>query len=485
MSQRLPMELRVAGWMADEGDGAMPDALVAAVLERTSDLGQRPQVVALVLEPPLRIRQEVLVGSRALRYGLLAAAILLAALAAVAASILLRPPAPDAWPSFRGGSDRAGVGRDGPVGHPVERWHYDAGAPITGNLSLSDDVVLAPSDDGVLHALDVATGSERWRWTPGATITGPTAADGVAYVSDGAGTVHAVDVATGGERWRSPIRLEGASVAVVGRDLLYLGTGNGFIVALDRASGTERWRTQVSPGAVAVRAPALGSDMVVAATGDGSLVALRAGSGERAWGLDGLGSLGTPVLAGGLVSIGAAGDEFGGSLLAVGLADGQVRWRNPEALFSPSVAGQLAINGSNGGVVTARDLVSGAERWRVGLAGTNRAPAIAGSVAYVVADGLHQVVALDLATGGELWRLPVNDTNSCCIAAAGGLVLFATDNGYRVRDRRGRRPADAGARRRHPGTHAVGAGIGRPDHDPHADAGSDRPDGNAGAVRRR
>jgi outer membrane protein assembly factor BamB len=430
MSTRLPMELRVAGWMADEAGGPAPDDLIAAVLERTTDAAQRPELLARVVERPMHVDRQLVVGSFGLRLGIAAAAALLAVLAFAAALLLVRPALPDDWPGFRGGADHAGVGQSGPAGRPVLRWKFAANAPVTGNLAVSGDLVLAPSDDGVLHALDIKDGTERWRWDSNGSITGPTVDGGMAYLADGVGVVHAIDLGTGTEAWQSPLGLNGASVIAVGGDALFVGTGDGVLLALDRNDGAERWRHTVSTGGV-VKAPALAGDLVVAATDDGTLMALRADSGQEIWADRGLTPpLGTPVIADGLALIGPPGGEDGPDLAAFGLDDGGLRWQAPVSVFSPSIAGDLGVNGSNDGIVMATELRTGHERWRVPLAGINRPPAVAGSVAYVAADGLHQVVALDARTGGELWRFDVAGGNGCCIAVARGLVLAGTDAGF-------------------------------------------------------
>ena len=80
-------------------------------------------------------------------------------------------------------------------------------------------------------------------------------------------------------------------------------------------------------------------------------------------------------------------------------------------------------------MISARDVATGIERWRLQTGGVNRAPAIAGGIAFVAADTNRQVLAIDVTTGQILWQLGVDGENQCCLAVADGLVLAGTMNG--------------------------------------------------------
>jgi outer membrane protein assembly factor BamB len=93
------------------------------------------------------------------------------------------------------------------------------------------------------------------------------------------GLVRAIDLAGGPERWRSTTPVDGATSSVAADGAIFVGTGDGKIESLDLATGIQRWRTTVSTDGQAAGAPAYADGLVFAGTTQG-LVALRASSGD-------------------------------------------------------------------------------------------------------------------------------------------------------------------------------------------------------------
>ncbi|HEV3495922.1 MAG TPA: PQQ-binding-like beta-propeller repeat protein, partial [Actinomycetes bacterium] len=195
-----------------------------------------------------------------------------------------------------------------------------------------------------LVAVPVGGGEPRWRLPAGAGRPGVepvVAGDTVVVPLSGAGLV-AASLATGTPKWVYPSAGEGAGSPLVlpGGDVLY---GVGGLVRLDGQTGQPRWTV---PG-VTVYGP-----MALGPSGPGSGVAGPSGPGS------GMAGPGVVVLA--------AVTDQGANLLAVDLATGQERWRQP---FRPSLL--------------------------VGPA--------AGNGIVVAVDATGQVVGLDAATGRSLW----------------------------------------------------------------------------------
>ena len=338
------------------------------------------------------------------------------------------PAAGDDWPMFKGDAARSGEGADGPVGQPVLRWRYQADGPVNDNVSVVGDLAYASSDDGVLHALDVATGSEKWRFVATRSpVSGPAVVDGVVYVFDGAGTIFALDAGTGQERWHAAAPLDGPSHLTVGGGAVYAGTADGALVALDAMTGAERWRYTVSAAGDAVHSPAFADGIVYVGGDSGGFVAVDASSGELVWHLDtGEYATGTAVVADGIAYVGALSDVATGRLWALDARTGASRWEVDEPLFSPAVSAGVAYSGSDSGLVAAHDTTTGSELWRFQVQGTARPLGVAQGVVYVPADGEHRVYALDAASGSELWHFDVDGGNDCCVAVAHGSVFVGT-----------------------------------------------------------
>jgi outer membrane protein assembly factor BamB len=186
-----------------------------------------------------------------------------------------------------------------------------------------------------LFAWDAATGVERWRIEPPASIgvhASPIVSEDEArlYYANSQGVVHAVELATGAEVWQTPLFTDNtdwdyaitATPALAG-GLLFVPTTYDWFVALDADSGEEAWRiaageslvhvSHARSSASAFAAPPVVTGTVVWVPGaDGYLRAHEAASGEELWCSD----LGAPLLSGMAVGDGA---------LYIGSYDGTIR----------------------------------------------------------------------------------------------------------------------------------------------------------------
>ena len=117
-----------------------------------------------------------------------------------------RQPAPardDSWTRFRGTPSLTG-GAAVSLARPLKpAWSFEAKDAIGTSAAIVDGVVYVGSRDGLLHALDLATGKVRWQYSTNSSIeeSSPAVHDGVVFVGDMDGVVHAVDARTGKSRW--------------------------------------------------------------------------------------------------------------------------------------------------------------------------------------------------------------------------------------------------------------------------------------------
>ena len=158
---------------------------------------------------------------------------------------------------------------------------------------------------------------------------------------------------------------------------LILAGDDGTVTALDAATGTLRWHTP--PLDIEPYAPLTGGgDVVLVGSAGGQVLGLSAFDGKVVYGLD---------------------------------AKGPVN-------RSPAIADGIAYVASDGGIVTAFDVATGATRWRSDLAADDpvplglpevSTPVYADGVLYVVRGSVdkavpHEIVALDVATQAVRWR---------------------------------------------------------------------------------
>jgi len=172
------------------------------------------------------------------------------------------------WPTYRANSARAA--RSGAtIPQRVERlWQVKPARPFTPTAPIAaGGSVFFSGDDGIVRALDAATGKPRWRAYTGAAVQyPPTVAGRLALVASGDGYVHALEAATGRRRWRfraAPqarmIPMYGkllstwpvASGVVVNGQVAYVAAGmNAYdgthVFALDARTGQVKWHNATS-----------------------------------------------------------------------------------------------------------------------------------------------------------------------------------------------------------------------------------------------
>lgn len=274
--------------------------------------------------------------------------------------------APDgaAVPMYHGNPARDGVHPGpGPAGEPALRWQAQLGKIISTTPAVVGDLVYIGSvspgtpQGGALHAIDAATGIERWRLAtaPGdAIFSSPAVVDGIAVAGSYDGIVVAADAASGQERWRfrpeAGNTLSGVPVAV--DDTVYVATIEPLVYAVDAATGEERARFDL--GAISSTDLAVADGVVFAGTETGSLHAIETGSGATRWTLQltqGVGLIASPTVADGRVYA----NDAAGILHAVDIATGTAAWAIEVGSLrsSPAIIGGAVYIGGNNGALLA------------------------------------------------------------------------------------------------------------------------------------
>ncbi|WP_431784447.1 PQQ-binding-like beta-propeller repeat protein [Streptomyces chumphonensis] len=319
------------------------------------------------------------------------------------------------------------AGERGPRG-PAALWRFDAG-PVFADLAAAGDTLYVGSLDDRLHALDPATGRERWSFpTEGGVLSRPAVTSDAAYVVDASGEVYAVDAATGRERWRVGLGSAVDSSPTVVDGTLYLGCDDDRVYALDTATGETRW--SFATGDDVDTAPAVADGTVYVASHDHRLHALDAETGEEKWTAT-PGDLGfsSPVVADGTVYVGGWNSH---RVYAFDAATGARRWAyTTEAVIhaTPLLVGGTLYTGSDDGFLYALDAGSGELRWRFDAGEQiHTTPAPHRGVLYV---GSHtgRLHAVDAESGRQLWSLDTGKTVIADPVVADGRVHVANTDG--------------------------------------------------------
>jgi outer membrane protein assembly factor BamB len=315
---------------------------------------------------------------------------------------------------------------DGPRREPA--WTVDLHAPIWADVAVGDGLVVAGADDGRLHAVDAATGHERWAFKAGGAIRARAVfIEGDVVVQSDDGVLYRLDGRTGEPRWRVTIapaarrvalddpasRYENrASAAAAAGRRLFVGTHEGRLLALDARTGAIVWQFKAADAIIAT--PVVAAGRVYCGSFDGHVYALDGSSGALVWKHDTGGAVASAVAAGGSkILSGSRSFDFE----ALDAATGRAAWTKYfwfSWVESPAtVAGSAAFVGSSdAGIVSSFDVATGRVRWTREVQGSAWGqPAVTDSTVYEgVAGVLHyiaphrgSVVALDRASGKIRW----------------------------------------------------------------------------------
>jgi outer membrane protein assembly factor BamB len=299
------------------------------------------------------------------------------------------------WPQFGGDALHSGASRVvGPQRGHV-RWRRRLEGPVVPGPAVGGhDVIYAASNGGVLHAIDLATGRDRWRFDAhgayGSDLsTAPTVLRGGSLLWPGPhDTLYAL-AADGRLRWRLRLGAMPLSPAPAARRTVIVSDQSGWVRSLDLRGGRPHVRWQVRAGAVSYASPAVTADGTVYVTADRDLVAIRDGRIVWRYATGALSEVSPAVAADGTVVFGSNDEhEYGVD------PSGRLRWRYRigALTYSSPVAtpGGLIYFGDHHGVVSALDLEGRLIARVAGLQPTPRLRSVGVWTAPLV-DGRHDV----------------------------------------------------------------------------------------------
>lgn len=171
---------------------------------------------------------------------------------------------------------------DTSAGRLEPRWAFRAEGPFRADLIAAGNppVVVAPSQDGALYALEPSDGRLRWSYAAGAALVSAAATDGSSvFAADREGVLHAVRLADGEPAWK--VRLGGAAwyaPCASWDGIVFQGDDSGRLWAVDSRTGRVLWQRPLGAGIRARPAPA-GPGLVAVPTSAGRLFLLDAATG--------------------------------------------------------------------------------------------------------------------------------------------------------------------------------------------------------------
>jgi outer membrane protein assembly factor BamB len=294
-------------------------------------------------------------------------------------------------------------------------WSFNAGSAVTGSVDVSEAVVYLADADGVVDAVNVRTGVEKWStevsgeskidttpalvgnlvivgsvnqrlyalsesngkvvWTTtlGSAIeSSPSAVGGVLYVGDDRGDVYALTASTGKVLWKSEaggaVKDSPAVDTTVGD--VVIGSSNGTVRALALSTGKVRWT--YATGSSITSSTVILDGTVFAGAHDGTEYALHESTGKLHWKY----ATGASIIASATLLVEPVGTEpdvivaSGKSLHFLTLSTGVVTntITEPDTIVGTAGAPDFVVSElANGDVEGARPLTGSPDAWSTSL----------------------------------------------------------------------------------------------------------------------
>lgn len=363
-------------------------------------------------------------------------------------SELIALPAPreltDGWPQA-GSRPSKGVGHVSAASNLDIAWRSNVGdgsdnksALTTPPVASADTIYTIDSRQRIV-ATDAATGNRRWseKLESGSRRDGTGIGSGIGLegntlvIASAFGFVAALDATNGSELWRTSTEAPMTGSPTIKDGRVFVSSNNNEVLTMDLATGELIWSDQAiaeSARVLGSPSPAAVEDIVVAPYSSGEIIAYLASNGRRLWSealasagqftpISSINDIGArPVLGGGLVF--AASQS--GVLAAIDGRTGDRVWQQPigttqapalagEYLFVVGVDAELAaLKAGTGQVVWVKDLEKFSNEKKQKGRLTYAGPIIA-SGRIMVVSSKGELIAFDPQTGDEIDRLKLGD----------------------------------------------------------------------------
>ncbi len=298
------------------------------------------------------------------------------------------------WPTYGADNTRSRAVTAPGLRPPFHRtWTFHGRAllefpPVVGYGSIFEE-----GFDGRLHAINPATGQERWR-----------------YYSHRCG-------------WSSPALGDGLVIAAFIGDPRCSPLRGGAIVALSPQTGGIEWRHAIGPSE---SSPLIAGDTVYAADQSGHVYAFAARTGAPRWSYDaGAPIKASPSLAGGRIFIGT----YAGAFDALDARSGKVVWTDGghgNFYSTATISRDRVFVGSVDGHVYAFSARTGAQLWSFGTGSYVYASPAVWRGLVLVGSYDHRLYAINGATGSPRWDFNTGAPISGAASVVDGIVYLST-----------------------------------------------------------
>lgn len=280
------------------------------------------------------------------------------------------------------------------------RWSVPFDSAVTAPPGYDAASAYVPLKSGALVAVDLDSGTVRWRRDLATALT-PESGDGRVFVVGG-GRMVAVDAKTGKTVWEIPLPGEAAAPLYWDTGWLLVSTDAGDLAAFRASDGLLVWRQALGAPLAARPVPAL--DRVFLALTDGRILSAALATGTVDW---------ERMVPGRVTGLRALPDQLVAgttedAVYSFDLDRGRQRWRwrvGGDVSGTPAFDDRLIFFAARDNVLRAVDRRSGNLRWSADLPSRPIAgPVLTADAVLVPFAG--EVVAFDPVTGKQVTAIP-------------------------------------------------------------------------------
>ncbi len=340
-------------------------------------------------------------------------------------------PASD-WPTFRGNPQQTGYVEAALPDKLEIRWKFKTSDAIEGAAAIVQGVVYVGSFDQHLYAIDLASGTQKWKTKLGPIKAAPGVREGVVYVGDVDGKFYAVAADSGKLLWQFATEGEITSGCNFSKEgLILVGSHDQNLYAIDR-SGKAVWQFRTegpvngSPAVVGNRTFIAGCDSI--------LHVLDTTSGKEVAAIDLEGQAGaSAAVDGDRLYVGTMNNQ----VLGIDWKQKKVVWtfearkRQQPFYSSAAVTKDLIVVGSRDKRLYALQRTTGREAWSLLTEGrVDASPVVVGNRVYVGSLGDEGMFySLDLTTGAIVQKWSLDGAVTGSAAVGGGVLVVGTEKG--------------------------------------------------------
>ncbi len=307
-------------------------------------------------------------------------------------------------------------------------WRFACEDEVRGSVCVAGDLILVPSYDHNIYALDIDEGAFAWKYAAeGGIASSPALAGRLAVFGSTDRSVYAVEVQTGSLAWTAPTKGRIYSSPYIELGHVFIGSDDGSLYAFQLQSGGESWHYAAN-GAVRSR-PVVDDHLVVFSCSQGIVYALTLGRDLKWQFRARRGILASPIAHENFVMVGSLDWYFYGLDRRSGWVGWKYRTNGPIA-STAAVWEDLVIFGSADKSVYALQASDGRLVWRYETQGqVTGAVTVHQDTVYVGSvDGA--LYSIDARSGSLRWRYGTDGAITGAPQIADGVVYFGSSDHY-------------------------------------------------------